>query len=82
MVLVYAAQKMILLVSKEDPEILTTKKLIPLNETAPVLLGDNGFDMMIWLSHLNKSTLQSESVDLPPDIGHFRMVHTELFDNN
>ena len=76
-VLVYSTQKMILLVNKDDPEITTTQTLIPLNVTQPVNLAENGFDIMIWARSFNFSTFQVESVDIPSDIGHFRMVHYE-----
>ena len=79
-VLAYATQKMILLVNKDDPEITTVQTRIHLNVTEPVNLAENGFDIMIWLQNFNQSTYQVESVEIPSDIGHFRMVHYEKGD--
>ena len=75
-VLVYAVQKVLQLVQYDDPDITTTEKIIRLNETKTVNLGDNHFDIMTYVYLKNKT--RRESVKIPSNIGYFRMIAVGL----
>ena len=68
----YASQKVLQLVQLDDPDITTTEKVIRLNETKNVNLGDNHFDVM---THIYRNIKDgTESVKIPLNIGYFRMT--------
>jgi hypothetical protein len=70
----YGSQKVIKLVTRSDPEITYTHKFLNMRKTESMNLGENRFNMITWVKSINPTTGEEKSVDVPSDIGHFRMV--------
>jgi len=70
----YGSQKVVKLVTRGDPEITFTHKFLNMRKTKLMNLGENRFNMITLVKSTNPTTGEEKSVDVPSDIGHFRMV--------
>ena len=78
----YGAQKVIKLATRDDPEITTTQKIIHLDQTSPINLADNGFDIMVSMIHRKHLNTRGVPINIPSDIGYFKMIAVEYEENS
>ena len=74
---VYGSQKLIKLYTYDDPDITTTKKFIPADQTDAVQLGEYGFDLLALVQYIHPKTGWT-AMNVPKSIGSFSMKSVQI----
>ena len=73
LVLIYATLKVIRLVTKDDPDLTSTQKLVRLHGKAHVNVGEMGIDLMTSIYSPDPKTGTLTFHDVPADIGSLQL---------
>ena len=60
--------------TRGDADIITTEKFLNMDKTKSFNLTDNNFNVMMYMVGSDATSGGYKPVDIPSDIGYFRMV--------
>jgi len=61
-------------VTRDDADIITTEKFLNMDKTKSFNLTDNNFNVMMYMAGFDAASGEFQPVDIPSDIGYFRML--------